>query len=127
MNPADSPATPIPSATPSAPAAVSANDFKRIDLRTAKIVDVREHPNADRLWVLMLDIGEGKTKEIVAGVRSHHSKESLLNRTIILVNNLEPAAIRGVTSNGMMLAARHGDVLALLTTDPTVPPGTKIS
>lgn len=101
--------------------AVSLEDFKKVELRIAKITGVEEIPGADRLWKLSIDAGEPKT--IVAGVKKFYSRESLLGRSIIVVNNLAPALIRGVESNGMLLAAKEGDKLALLRPDADLAPG----
>ena len=83
---------------------VSFADFKKCDLRVAKILEVYEIPGADRIWKLLVDVGLEK-KEIVAGVKSFYSREQLLGRSIIILNNLSPAVIRGTESRGMLLAA----------------------
>ena len=79
-------------------------DFKKIDLRVAKILDVQEILGADRIWKLVVDTGSEK-KEIVAGIKTYYTREQLLGKSIIVVNNLEPSVIRGVESKGMLLAA----------------------
>ncbi|MFH1665578.1 MAG: methionine--tRNA ligase subunit beta [Candidatus Omnitrophota bacterium] len=104
---------------------VSFEDFKKLDLRIARIDEVKEHPRADRLFVLQVDIG-GQKKQIVAGIREHYSAEDLTGREIVIVNNLEPAVIRGEESNGMLLAARDGDVPVILVPSRDVPPGANI-
>ena len=102
---------------------VSLVDFKNIELKVAKILDVQEVPGADRIWKLTIDVGSEK-KEIVAGIKTAYgSKETLLGKSIIVVNNLAPATIRGVESRGMLLAARDGASLALVTTDRELPAG----
>lgn len=98
------------------------DDFKKIELRVAKIVEVRELPGADRIWHLVIDIA-GQTREIVAGVKKHYTRESLLGKLIVVIQNLEPAVIRGVTSHGMLLAAKSGDDLVLLTPDQPIASG----
>lgn len=98
------------------------DDFKKIELRVAKILGVEEVPGADRLWRLSIDAGEGP-KQIVAGIKTHYSKESLIGRSIIVVNNLQSATIRGVESNGMLLAAKSGAELTLLCLDKDMPAG----
>jgi methionyl-tRNA synthetase len=100
--------------------------FKRLELRTAKVTAVEEHPQADRLWVLTVDVG-GTEKRVVAGIRAHYAKEALLGKTVILVNNLEPAVIRGVASSGMILASKDAAGLAVLTVDRPVAPGSPVS
>ena len=97
-------------------------DFKKIDLRVAKVVDAQEIPGADRLWKLTIDIGTEK-KEIVAGIKNFYSREALVGRSVIVVNNLAPAVIRGTESRGMLLAAKDGSTLTLLTPDKDVPAG----
>ena len=85
-----------------------------------------EHPNADKLWVLSVEIG-GEKKQIVAGIKNHYPKETLVGKTVIVVNNLAPAVIRGVQSNGMLLAAKSGEALTVLTTDRPTESGIRIS
>lgn len=101
---------------------VSLEDFKKIELRTAKILSAEEVPGADRLWKLTLDTGV-ETKTIVAGIKASYPREALPGKTIIVVNNLEPAVIRGVESRGMLLAAKSPERLTLLTVDGDVPAG----
>jgi methionine--tRNA ligase beta chain len=104
---------------------INYEEFKKIELRTAKVLDARKHPSADRLYILEIDIGEEK-RQIVAGIREHYSPENLVGKNIIVVVNLEPAVIRGVESNGMLLAASTKDDLSLLTLDRDIPTGSAI-
>ena len=106
-------------------AEISLEDFKKIDLRTAKVLEVEEIPGADKLWWLTIDVGAEK-KEIVAGVKAVYSKESLLGKTIVVVNNLASATIRGTESRGMLLAAKHGSELVVLTLDKDLPAGSVV-
>lgn len=101
------------------------DDFKKVELRTAKVLEVSEISGADRLWRLLIDVGTEK-KEIVAGVKKFYSREDLLGRTIVVVNNLAPTVIRGVESRGMLLAAKDTDRLTLLTAPGDLPPGSVI-
>lgn len=119
-----------PEPSPAAPAAtprISIDHFKTVDLRAAKVVEVAAHPDADRLWVLTLDVGELGTRTIVAGLRKDVPREELLGRTIIVVANLEPAKLRGVASEGMLLALRGPDRAFPLGCAIDVPPGTRVS
>ncbi len=101
-------------------------DFGKIDLRVAKILEARPHPNADKLMLLQVDLGDVQ-KQIVAGIRAHYTPEQLVGRRIIIVNNLEPAMLRGETSNGMLLAATSGDKVVLLQPDdPEALPGSRV-
>lgn len=101
---------------------VRLEDFQKLELVTARILDVEAHPQADKLYVIRVDTGSGE-KRIVAGIRSSYPPEQLKGRTIILVNNLEPAVIRGVASEGMLLATRDGDAIRVIVPDQPVPPG----
>ena len=104
---------------------ISIQDFSEIDLRVAEIKAVEEHPNADKLLVLKIDAGDGE-KQLVAGIKNHYSAEELIGRKIIVVDNLAPAVLRGVESQGMLLAARDADKVVLLTTDKDVKPGSRV-
>jgi len=79
-------------------------DFRKIELKVAEIKEVNDHPNADRLYVIIVDLGN-KTKQVVAGIKGSYKKEDLLGKQVVVVDNLEPAVLRGVESQGMLLAA----------------------
>jgi methionyl-tRNA synthetase len=83
---------------------VTIDDFRKLELKIAEIKEVNDHPNADRLYVITIDVG-GVQKQIVAGIKSSYAKESLVGKQVVVVNNLEPAVLRGVESQGMLLAA----------------------
>lgn len=91
---------------------IKIEDFGKLDLRVATVLDVAPHPNADRLYVLQLQVG-AERKQIVAGVRKFYGVDELRGRKIVIVNNLEPTVIRGVESNGMLLAASNAEKTAL--------------
>lgn len=102
---------------------VTYEDFKKLELIVAQIKEVNEHPNADRLYVLKIDTGK-EEKQLVAGIRASYSKEELIGRKIIVINNLEPAVIRGQESAGMLLAASsEGIGPILLSPEKDVPVG----
>ena len=109
---------------------VQYEDFVKLDLRIAKIVEVADHPNADKLLVLQIDIG-GQTRQIIAGIKGSYSHEELLGRQILVVANLAPRKMRGMESHGMLLAAvtdqddQHNVII--LTPEKDVPPGTPVS
>ncbi len=92
---------------------VSLEEFRKFEFRIAEIESVSLHPNADRLYVLGVKIGEER-KTIVAGVRKHYGEEELKGKRVMVINNLEPAVIRGVESQGMLMAASLGEELSLL-------------
>ncbi len=101
-------------------------DFQQLDLRVATIVAAQPHPNADRLLVLKIDVG-GEERQIVAGIRASYEPASLVGKRIVVVANLEPAKLRGVESQGMLLAARDGDRVVLVGLDAPVAAGSKVS
>jgi methionyl-tRNA synthetase len=79
------------------------DDFKKIELKVGEIKEVNDHPNADRLYVITIDLGD-KTKQVVAGIRTSYQKEELVGKQVVVVDNLDPAILRGVESQGMLLA-----------------------
>ncbi len=100
-------------------------DFKKIELKVAQIKDVQDHPDADRLYVLTLDVGD-KTKQVVAGIKRSYAKEELLGKQVVVVDNLDPAMLRGVESQGMILAASIEGAPYLLGVEGEVAPGTGV-
>lgn len=80
------------------------DDFRKLELKIAEIKEVTEHPNADKLYILTIDSGD-KTKQIVAGIRNYYTREDLVGKQIVVVDNLDPAVLRGAESQGMLLAA----------------------
>jgi len=108
---------------------ISFEDFMKLDLRVGKVLEVADHPNADRLYVLQVDMGDGR-RQLVAGLKAHCAPESLLGRNVVVVANLEPRKLRGMESRGMLLAAtceQDGqENVVILTTDQPVPPGSQI-
>ena len=103
-------------------------DFEKLDLRVGKILEVEEHPNASKLYVLKVDLGEPSPRTIVAGLRPYYEKESLLNKKAIFIANLSPVILRGIESNGMILAASSKDhkKVIFLTPEKDIEPGSKI-
>ncbi len=98
------------------------DDFAKLDLRVATILSARPHPNADKLMLLEIDVGDDR-KQIVAGIRGHYAPEQLVGRQIIVVNNLQEVVLRGEESQGMLLAASDGDRIVLLQPDSPCSPG----
>lgn len=108
-------------------ATITYDDFAKLDLRVAKVLEVSEHPNADKLLVLKIDLGDHQ-RQILAGVKQHYTPEELVGKNIIVIANLQPRDIRGMTSNGMLLAAGDGDRVIVLTTEKAdAAPGSKVS
>jgi methionyl-tRNA synthetase len=105
---------------------ISYDHFAKLDLRVARVLEARPHPNADRLLLIQVDVGD-EQKQIVAGIRQHYTPEQLTGKLIVIVNNLEPAMLRGESSNGMLLAATSGEKVIVLTVDdPSCEVGAKI-
>lgn len=104
-----------PSESEDAPTGDSPNapDPARLDLRVARVVKAREHPNADRLLILDVDLG-AEERQIVAGIVSHYQLEELDGKHIVVVANLKPAELRGEASQGMLLASENDDELGIL-------------
>lgn len=95
---------------------ITFEEFKKISLKIAKILEVKEHPNADKLYVIKVDIG-GEERELVAGIREAYKPEELKDKLVVVVDNMKPAVIRGIESNGMILAAHDGEKLAVISPD----------
>ena len=101
------------------------DDFKKIDFRIATIKDAQEHPDADRLYILKVDIG-GSQRQLVAGIRLFYKKEELVGKQVVVITNLEPAIIRGVESQGMLLAAQDEKGISLISPERFVLEGSII-
>jgi methionyl-tRNA synthetase len=95
---------------------ITLDDFKRVDLRIAEVIEAEKVPKADKLLKLQIRIGE-ETRQIIAGVAEFYTPEQIKGKQIVVVSNLQPAKIRGIESKGMLLAARDGVKLRLLTLD----------
>ncbi|MSP74083.1 MAG: methionine--tRNA ligase [Myxococcales bacterium] len=118
---------PTPEAASGAPPAnVNFEDFSRMALRAARVVSAERHPNADRLLVVKLDVGEGALRTVCAGIAEAYSPEEIIGRTVVLLANLESRKIRGILSQGMLLAAGSGASLRLVTVPDDPAPGTTI-
>ena len=106
---------------------VSVNDFKRLDLRIGQIKSVKDHPNADKLFILMVDLGEGEHDiQLVAGLKSHYDKDDLIGKKIVVIRNLEPTLIRGFESQGMLLAAIFKNKITLIQPEKEIETGAKV-
>jgi methionyl-tRNA synthetase len=99
-------------------------DFKKLDLRIAEIIKVEKIENTDKLLKLTINLGE-KTQEIVSGIALQYNIEDLIGKQIVVLTNLEPKTLKGVESNGMLLAAvnEKNDKIALLVPDKKMEPG----
>ncbi len=104
---------------------ITLEEFGKIELRVATIKAVEPHPNADRLLVLKIDLGT-EERQLVAGIRAHYAPEELVGKQIVVVANLQPATLRGVESQGMLLAASDGDKVIVLSPEKPIAPGAKV-
>src|SRR6185295_16978852 len=108
---------------PAGIAHIQFDDFAKVQLRVAKVLEAQNHPQADKLIVLKLDLGT-EQRQICAGLRGHYQPEQLVGRNIVVVANLAPRMMRGMESNGMLLAASNADHtrVILLTPDADIEP-----
>ena len=105
---------------------ITIEQFKSMELRVGRIISVTEHPNADRPYVVEVDLG-AERRTLVAGIRKFYTPEQLMGKLVIVVANLEPATIRGVISSGMLLAAQDGERLSVLTVDALLQVGSLVA
>lgn len=103
----------------------SIDEFRKLELKIGEIKEVADHPNADRLYVITVDMGD-KTKQLVAGIKNSYRKEELLGRQVVVVDNLEPALLRGVESQGMLLAASDENGISIVSPEKKVKPGSMV-
>lgn len=121
------PATPQPDVQQNAAAPeISIDEFKKIDLRVAKVVSAERVPKKDRLLKVVLDVGPLGTRQVIAGIAALGSPESLVGKNVVLLCNLKPAKIAGLLSSGMILAVGDENLLGLATSDRDVPSGTPL-
>lgn len=105
-------------------------DFRRLDLRLGTVVEVNDHPEAEKLYILKVNLGDEEPRTVVTNIKDVYSKEDLLGHRILIVANLKPANFRGVKSFGMIVAADDtgmgGNSLLLLQPSRDVPNGTQM-
>ncbi len=106
---------------------ITIDDFAKVDLRIGTITSAEPHPNADRLLVLKVDVGEPENRQLVAGIRSAYDIRTLVGQQIVVVANLKPAKLRGVESHGMLLAGKDETGLCVLSPGKRLLNGTKVS
>lgn len=104
---------------------INIQDVMKLDLRVAEVLSAEAHPNADKLLVLQIVIGDEK-RQIIAGIKKHYNPEELVGKKIVVVANLEPVILRGVESQGMLLAASDAEKVVILTPDSDIASGSKV-
>ena len=119
--PAPTPATP-----PQDHGLASIEEFKKIALRIGVVVEASDHPNADRLLILKVDIGEAAPRQVVAGIKGSYAAADLIGKRVVVVANLKPAMLRGVESQGMVLAASDGSSIVLVSPERSIGAGSTV-
>ena len=110
---------------PETPPKITIDDFRKIELKVATIKSAEAHPNADKLLVLQIDLG-GEQRQICAGIRNSYTAEELVGKQIIVVANLETAKLRGMESQGMLLAASDQGRVIIMTPEKAVQAGAQV-
>ncbi|MDD7765411.1 MAG: methionine--tRNA ligase [Peptoniphilaceae bacterium] len=105
---------------------ITIDDFAKIELKVGKVLECEQHPKADRLLVFKIDLGN-EVRTIVSGIRKFYLQTDLIGKKVIVVTNLKPVNLRGVESNGMILAASDDKNLSVLTVLSDMEEGTKVS
>lgn len=104
---------------------ITIDEFGKIELRVATIKAAEPHPKADRLLVLKIDLGT-EERQLVAGIRGQYTPEELIGKQIVVVANLQPAMLRGVESQGMLLAASDGERVIVLSPEKPIAAGARV-
>lgn len=102
------------------------DDFKKIELRVAKVIEAERVEGSEKLLKLQLDIGESELRQVIAGIGKNYEPENLIGKEIIIIANLEPRSLMGLESNGMLLAADSADGPVVLMPEKEVEPGATI-
>ena len=109
-----------------APVLASIDDFKKITLRIGVVVEAADHPNADKLLVLKVDIGEASPRQLVAGIKGSYAAADLVGKRVVVVANLKSAVLRGVESQGMVLAASDNAAIVLVSPERPIGAGSTV-
>ena len=104
---------------------ITFDDFTKLDLRVDKILEVNLHPDAEKLYLLRVDVGE-KAIQLVAGIKPFYGADELVGKSVVVLVNLEQKSIRGSISEGMLLAAQGKEDLGVLSVDKDIAPGSTI-
>ena len=103
------------------------SEFSKVEMRVARITAVEDIPAARKpMYKLAIELGEGVTKQCVAGIKERYTKEELLGKTVVAVVNLQPKSVAGVVSECMLLAAFNDTELSLLVPEKTVSLGSTV-
>lgn len=107
---------------------VSFDDFTKLKFRVGRVIEASDHPNADRLLVLKVDLGD-EQRQLCAGLKGHYTPEQLVGRNLVVVANLAPRMMRGIESQGMLLAATTPDQSRVVIVSPEsdIEPGSPVT
>ena len=106
---------------------IAYEDFAKVELVVGKVLECKDHPDADKLLVFTVDIGEDEPRTIISGIKKWYGVDDLVGKNVIVVKNLASRKMRGIESQGMLLAADYKDDLTMLTTLKDMKPGSKVS
>jgi methionyl-tRNA synthetase len=120
------PRAPMAPAAPEAPALITIDDFMKVHLKVAKVIEAERVPKSKKLVRLKVDAGESAPRQILAGIAESYEPEALIGRTVVIVANLAPRALMGLESNGMVLAASPEDGSAMVLNAEPAAPGTRV-
>jgi methionyl-tRNA synthetase len=121
------PSTPQAGAEPEPRTLIGIDDFGRVEMRVGTVLLAERIPKADRLLRLEIELGEASPRQVLAGIAAYYQPEELVGRRVVVVANLQPRKLRGLESNGMLLAASaEGDRPVLVTVTEDVPNGARL-
>ena len=105
---------------------ISIDDFAKVELKVGKIIACEKHPDADKLLVSKIDVGNNDVRTIVSGIAGSYTPGQLIGKKVVVVTNLKPAKIKGIESQGMILAGKEGKVIEVVNING-LKEGTRIS
>jgi methionyl-tRNA synthetase len=105
---------------------ISIDDFAKVELKTAKVLEAERMPKSQRLLKLRVDVGEAEPRTILAGIAESYEPEALVGKSIVIVANLAPRKMMGLESQGMVLAASPDGGKAFVLNSEPAPPGTRV-
>ena len=121
--------TPSPNVLPPVvpqPSLATIEEFQRLTFRVGVVTTAQDHPNADRLLVLTVDVGEAAPRQVVAGIKGSYQAADLIGKHVVVVANLKSATLRGVESQGMVLAASDGSSIVLVGPERSIRAGSPV-
>jgi methionyl-tRNA synthetase len=117
---------PTPPAPATPPGPIGIEDFMKVQLKVGKVIECADHANANKLLVLKVDVGGGEVRQIVSGIKQWYQPAQLVGKCVIVVANLAPKPMRGVESQGMILAASSGDQVIVCVPEKEALPGSVV-